>query len=226
MALRGSVVDTDVEGEKNTNYCSRLDNFPNIVTLLIRINYLLLAPWIIFSLPPLVLGQQSILIVAGVTLVGTAGMLVRNRTAISTASAALLLVIIWSKIADDLYRLPGPDSAVLLLQFILVIFLMEASTTVLTFDSSIKELRGKTDELSSVARMRVTKWERVQLLSLGKLTLASFGLSLGLLILGGLISVSVNQIAFSGVLALAAVVAIFVLITFRREPEEGGRSAQ
>ena len=152
--------------------------------------------------------------------------MVRNRTAISTASAALLLVIIWSKIADDLYRLPGPDSAVLLLQFILVIFLMEASTTVLTFDSSIKELRGKTDELSSVARMRVTKWERVQLLSLGKLTLASFGLSLGLLILGGLISVSVNQIAFSGVLALAAVVAIFVLITFRREPEEGGRSAQ
>jgi hypothetical protein len=163
---------------------------------------------------------------AGVTLVGTAGMLVRNRIAIFTASAALLLVIIWSKIADDLYRLPGPDSAVLLLQFMLVIFLMEASTTVLTFDSSIKELRGKTDELSSVARMRVTRWERVQLLSLGKLTLASFGLSLGLLILGGLISVSVNQIAFSGVLALAAVVAIFVLITFRREPEEDGRSAQ
>ena len=152
--------------------------------------------------------------------------MVRNRTAVFTASAALLLVIIWSKIADDLYRLPGPDSAVLLLQFMLVIFLMDASTTVLTFDSSIKELRGKTDELSTVARMRVTKWERVQLLSLGKLTLASFGLSLGLLILGGLISVSVNQIAFSGVLALAAVVAIFVLITFRREPEEGGRSAQ
>ncbi len=135
-----------------------------------------------------------------------------------------MLVIIWSKIADDIYRLPGPDSAVLLLQFMLVIFLMEASTTVLTFDSMVRQLRGKTDDLSSVARMRVTKWERVQLLSLGKLTLASFGLSLGLLILGGLVSVSVDQIAFSGVLALAAVVAIFVLITFRREPEERRRS--
>ncbi len=135
-----------------------------------------------------------------------------------------MLVIIWSKIADDIYRLPGPDSAILLLQFMLVIFLMETSTTVLTFDSSIRQLSGKTDDLSSVARMRVTKWERVQLLSLGKLTLASFGLSLGLLILGSLVSVSVNQIAFSGILVLAAVVAIFILLTFRREPEEPRRS--
>jgi hypothetical protein len=161
---------------------------------------------------------------AGVTLLGLAGMLLGNRTAIFAASGSLLLVIIWSKIADDIYRLPGPDSAVLLLQFMLVIFLMEASTTVLTFDSSIRQLSGKTDDLSSVVRMRVTKWERVQLLSLGKLTLASFGLSLGLLILGSLVSVSVNQIAFSGILVLAAVVAIFILLTFRREPEEPRRS--
>jgi len=151
-------------------------------------------------------------------------MLLGNRTAIFAASGSLLLVIIWSKIADDIYRLPGPDSAIILLQFMLVIFLMETSTTVLTFDSSIRQLSGKTDDLSSVARMRVTKWERVQLLSLGKLTLASFGLSLGLLILGSLVSVSVNQIAFSGILVLAAVVAIFILLTFRREPEERRRS--
>jgi multisubunit Na+/H+ antiporter MnhB subunit len=31
--------------------------------------------------------------------------------------------------------------------------------------------------------------------------------------------VSVNQIAFSGILVLAAVIAIFVLVTYRREPE-------
>jgi hypothetical protein len=105
----------------------------------------------------------------------------------------------------------------------LVIFLMEASTTVLTFDSNIKQLEGKTDNLSSLARMQVMKWERVQLFSLGRLTLASFGLSLGLLILGSLVSVSVNQIAFSGILALAAVVAVFVLLTYRREPEQRKR---
>jgi hypothetical protein len=72
----------------------------------------------------------------------------------------------------------------------------------------------------------VINWERVQLLSLGKLTLASFGLSLLLLILGSLLSVSTNQIAFSGILVLAAFVSIFILLTYRREPEQPRRSVE
>lgn len=134
-------------------------------------------------------------------------------------------MIVWGKVGGDIYGLPGPDSALLLLQFMLVIFLMEASTAVLTSDSAIKQLEGRKDDLSSLARMQVMSWERVQLLSLGKLVLASFGLSLGLLILGGFVSVSINQTAFSGVLVLAAVVAIFILLTYRREPEKPRRSA-
>ena len=151
-------------------------------------------------------------------------MLLTNRTASLVASGNLLLLIVWGKIAGDIYGLPGPDSALLLFQFMLVIFLMEASTTALIFDFTIKQLHGRNDDLSALARMRVMKWERVQLLSLGKLTLGAFGLSLGLLILGSLVSVSVNQIAFSGVLVLAAVIAIFILLTYRREPEERRRS--
>jgi len=151
-------------------------------------------------------------------------MLLTNRTAILAASGGLLLLIVWGKIAGDIYELPGPDSALLLLQFMLVVFLMEASTTTLTFDYTIKQLEGKDDDISAQARMRLTKWERVQLLNLGKLTIASFGLTLGLLILGSLVSVSVNQIAFSGILVLAALVAIFILLTYRREPEERRRS--
>jgi len=156
---------------------------------------------------------------------GLVGMLLGNRTAIFVASGSLLLLIVWGKVAGDIYGLPGPDSALLLLQFMLVIFLMEASTTVLTFDSTIKQVDGKNDDLSSLARFQAMKWERAQLLSLGRLTLASFGLSLWLLILGSLVSVSVNQIAFSGILVLASVVAIFVLLTYRREPEEPQRSS-
>jgi hypothetical protein len=147
-------------------------------------------------------------------------MLLTNRTAILAASGSLLLLIVWGKVASDIYGLPGPDSALLLLQFMLVIFLMEASATALIFDSTIKQLEGKNDDLSTLARMRMMKWEQVQLLSLGKLALGAFGLSLGLLILGSLVSVSVNQIAFSGVLVVAAVIAIFILLTYRREPEE------
>ncbi len=153
-------------------------------------------------------------------------MLLRNKTAVLAASGSLLVLIVWGKVTADLYGLPGPDSAVLLLQFMLVIFLMEASTTALTVDSAIKPLEGKNDALSESARMRAMRWERVQLFNLGKLTVASFVLSLGLLILGSLVSISFNQIAFSGVLVLAAVVAIFVLLTYRREPEERRRSVE
>jgi len=153
-------------------------------------------------------------------------MLLRNKTAVLAASGSLLLLIVWGKVAGDLYGLPGPDSAVLLLQFMLVIFLMEASTTALTLDSAIRPLEGKNDDLSESARMRAMRWERVELFNLGKLTAASFVLSLGVLILGSLVSISFNQIAFSGVLVLAAVVAIFVLLTYKREPEEPRRSVE
>ncbi|HXL50397.1 MAG TPA: hypothetical protein VN949_01135 [Candidatus Limnocylindrales bacterium] len=193
---------------------------------MLRINYVFLAPWIVLSLPPSALGQQSILVTAAVAIVGLAGMSLGNRAAIYAASGSLLLLIVWGKVAGDLYGFPGPDSAVLLLQFMLVIFLMEASITVLTLDSAIKPLEGKNDDLSESARMRAMRWERVQFFNLGKLTAASFVLSLGLLILGSLVSVSFNEIAFSGVLVLAAVVAIFVLLTYRREPEERRRSVE
>jgi len=191
----------------------------------LRINYVFLALWITLNLPPSALGQQSILVMAVIAIAGSVGMLVGNRTAILAASGGLLLLIVWGKIAADIYGLPEPDSALLLFQFMLVIFLMEASTTTLIFHSSIKQLKGKNDDLSSLARVRLMEWARVQLFSLAKLTIAAFGLSLGLLILGSIVSVSVNQIAFSGVLALAAVVAIFILLTYRREPELRRRTA-
>lgn len=191
---------------------------------LLKINYILIAPWIVLSLPTTALFQQSILIMAVVVIVGTAGILLGNRNAIMAASVSLLVLIMWGKIADDLYNLPAPDSALLLSEFMLVIFLMEASTTTLTFDNTMKQLEGKDDELSAVARTRVVEWVQTQLFNMGKLMLAAFGLSLGLLVLGSLLSVSVNQIAFSGALVLAAVVAIFILLTFRREPSERKKS--
>lgn len=190
-----------------------------IVMRLLKINYVLLAPWIILSLPPIALSQQSVLVVVIVTIVGLLGMVLGNKTAILLASVSLLLLIVWGKIASDINKLPQPDSALLLLQFMLVIFLMEASATALTFSSTMKKLEGKKDDISAESRMRAIEWGRVQLFSLGKLTVAAFGLSLGLLIMGSIVSVSFNQLAFRGILVLAAVIAIFILLTYRREPE-------
>lgn len=224
MAERRPADRIDVEGEKHTSFGRRVDFVPSIVTPLLKVNYVFLAAWIVLSLPPIALAQQSVLVLAAVAIIGFVGMLTGSRTAIFIASGTLLLLVVWGKVATDIYSLPGPDSALFLLQFMLVIFLMQASTVVLISDSIFKQLKGKNDELSSIAWVRVMNWKQVQLSSLGKLMLASFGLSLGLLILGSLVSVSVNQIGFSGVLVVAAVVAIFVLLTYRREPEERKRS--
>ena len=127
---------------------------------------------------------------------------------------------IWGKIASDVFGLEGTDTALLLLRFMVVIFLMEASTTAVTLDAAYRQLNSDSDEISMEIRTRVTEWARVQLLSLGRLTLAAFGLSLGLLVIGGIVSVSVNQLAFSGILVIVAVIALVVLLTYRREPED------
>jgi hypothetical protein len=189
----------------------------------LKINHVLLVPWIVLSLPSAALFQLQLFIIPVLAIAGLAGMLTGNPTVASSASSSLLALIIWGKIAGDLYGLAGLDSALLLLQFMLVILLMEASKTVLTLDNTYRRLQGGNDDLSVRARVRATEWARAQLLSLGKLITAAFGLSLGLLVVGDLVSVSVNQLAFSAILVLAAVMALLILLTYRREPEESGR---
>jgi hypothetical protein len=193
---------------------------PSIVIPLMKVNHVFLVPWIILGLPPGVLFQQQILIVAILIFLGLGGMLTRNRAAASFASACLLGLIVWGKIAGDLYRLPSLDSGLLLLEFMIVIFLMEASNTAILFDRTFRRLRAKNDDISAEHREGLTIWAGGQFLNLGKLIAAASSLSLGLLVVGDLVSVSFNQIAFSGILVLAAVVALLVLLTYGREPEE------
>ena len=188
-----------------------------------KLNHILLVPSILLTLPPAALFQQPILILAILTVVGLTGMLLRKTVLATIASASLLGLIVWGKIASDLFSLPGPDSALLLVEFMLVIFLMEASNVVLTLDSTGRQLEGKTDEFSETARTRLLEWARIQFARLGRLTIASSALALLLLVLGGVVSVPAGYIAFSGTLVLAAVAAIVILLTYRREPEERRR---
>ncbi len=146
-------------------------------------------------------------------------MLTRNRTAAILTSASLLGLVIWGKVASDLYRLPGIDSALLLLEFMLVVFLMEASNTTISFDHIYRQLQSKNDNVSTEYRGGLIIWARDQFLNLGRLIAAAFGLSLGLLVVGDLVSISVNHVAFSGILVLVAVAVLLVLLTHGREPE-------
>ncbi len=153
-----------------------------------------------------------------ITPAGLVGMLLRKRRIVSLASMGLLLLLIWGKVAGDLFGIGAPDTAVFLVQFMAILFFWEASSIALIFDSAFKELGPKLDDISVAIRIRVSDWARLQLVALAQLSLAAIGLSLGLLVLGSTVSVSINQLGFTAILVLAYVVAILFLLTNRREP--------
>jgi hypothetical protein len=185
----------------------------------VRLHYLFLAPWIVLAVPSQVFLGFGILIVLIVVVAGLSGMFAGKQMLAILASGALLVLLVAGKIGTDLSRTPNPDTAVLLLQLVAVIFFMEASRVVLTFDSETRELAERTDEMSQAINGRLGTWLGGQLRRQARLMFGAFGLSLVLLVLGGFTSVSINQLAFSAVLVVLVVGALLFLITQRREPE-------
>ncbi len=185
---------------------------------LLRANYLLVAPWIVLSIPSAALLGQPVVFTVVIAALGLLGIMWRSRRTVIFASSCLLLLLVWEKAAGDLFALGAPDTAVFILQFMGVLFFMEASLVTLTFDSTNRILASKKDEISTALQARALEWAQVQLVQLGKLTLAAIGLSLGLLVLGSLVSVSFNQLGFTAFLVLVSVVVVLFLLTNRREP--------
>jgi len=185
----------------------------------VRFHYLVLVPWIVLAIPSQVLLGLGILLVLVIMSVGLYGMLTKKQMSVTLASVALLLVLLAGKVGSDLARAPAPDTAVLLVQFVSVIFFMEASRVVLSFDRESSELDGRTDEGARAVIERSEKWVRGQLVGQARLSIGALGLSLVLLVLGGFTSVSINHLAFSAILVLVVVGALLFLITQRREPE-------
>ncbi len=185
---------------------------------LLRANYLLVAPWIVLSIPPAALLEQPVIVTIAIAALGLLGMIGKSRRTVILASSSLILLLVWEKAAGDLFGLGAPDTALFILQFMGVLFFMEASLVTLTFDSTSRVLASKMDEVSRVLRVRAIEWAQVQLVELGKLTLAAIGLSLGLLVLGSVLSVSFNQLGFTAFLVLVSVVVVLFLLTNRREP--------
>jgi hypothetical protein len=185
----------------------------------VRLHYLLLAPWIVLSVPVGVFFGLGILIVLVIVVFGSVGMFAKKRGLVRSASLALLVLIVAGKVGTDLVRAAAPDTLVLLVQFVAVIFFMEASRVVLSFDREIGELGEKMDEVSQAVRKRLDIWMMGQLARQGRLIVGALGLSLLLLVLGGFTSVSVNVPVLSALLVIIVVVVLLFLITQRREPE-------
>ncbi len=190
---------------------------------IIRINYAFLVPFVIFTLPEAALFQEEAIIALILILLGSAGTFTGNKFATFFASTSLLGIIVWGKVASDLYHLPGLDSALLLLEFMLVILLMELSNTAISFHKTYAQIQDRNDEISAEYRRGLIEWARIKFSNLATLIGLAFVLSLGLLVVGDLVSISVNQIAFSGILVMIAVVALLILLIHGREPEEKRR---
>jgi hypothetical protein len=180
---------------------------------------LILAPWIVLGVPSQVFLGLGLPIILVIVAVGLSGMLAGKQALTPLTSVLLLALLVAGKVGTDLTRAPAPDTAVLLLEFVAVIFFMEASRVVLSFDQESSELAGRTDDMSQAARERLGKWVTGQLSRQARLVTGALGLSLVLLVLGGFTSVSINQLSFSAVLVLLVVGALLFLITQKREPE-------
>ncbi len=183
-----------------------------------RLNYLFTAPWITFSIPFEILPGQNLALSLTVVLIGTLGMTLGRKSIVTLASSILLTLLVFGKIASDVLKTSAPDTAVLLIQFITIIFLMEASKVIITFDRTYRDLSGRQDEVSGIVRERIISWTRGQLLRQTRLALATLGLSLGLILVGGFTSISVNQLFFSATLIIVTVAVLLFLLTHRREP--------
>lgn len=188
------------------------------------VNYLFTAPWITFSNPLQILPGQSLALTATVALIGTGGLALRKKSLVTLASGILLTLLVLARIGSDILKSPPPDTAVLLMQFIAIIFLMEASKVIIAFNRTYRELAPRRDEISRLIGERITSWTSGQLLRQTRLAVATLGLSLGLIVVGGLTSISVNQLYFSATLIIVSVAVLLFLLTHRREPGADGVS--
>ena len=186
---------------------------------MVRLHYFLLAPWIVLTQPSEVfLGSGGLLTLIVIT-VGVSGNLARVRSGSTVASISLVVLLILGKARTDILRLPAPDTAIFLLQFVLIIFFMEASSVILSFGKAASQLSGRSGDMSQVMRQELEVWVRGQLGRQATLIVGALALSLLLIVLGGLTSVSITQILFSGSLVLVVIGILLLLITQRRESE-------
>lgn len=185
----------------------------------IRLNYLFLVPLTIFpNIVEVFPGQNSILSVA-IIAIGIVGTNLVQKRLVTTASISLLALLILGKISSDLLKSPAPDTAVFLLDFTAIILFMEASKVVLAYDKTSRAIAQEDDELSPQLQERLGSWLKGQLVSETRLGSAAVALSLGLILVGGFSSVSINQLFFSGSLVLISLALLLFLVTYRREPE-------
>ena len=187
----------------------------------LRLQHFPLSAMVLLTIPSAALAGLNLPLAGLVGLTGLVGMLYWKKTPIIISSAALFALLVWGKVATKIIQSSSPDTALLLVEFTLVLVSLEASQTALTFQGDYKPVKDREDELSEALRSRLQGWLRNQLTGQLRLALVALGLSIGLLPLAGFTSLPSDQLAISASLALLAVVVLLFLVTHKREPEGG-----
>lgn len=219
MAGGSSALDSPSRGKTSTSTAASLDLRLRSSRAVVRFHYFFLAPAIVFSIPSKVTLGFSPLIVPVIVAIGLAGIFARKRFLTTLASLTLLASLFVAKIGSDLVHVSGPDTAVLLLEFVAVIFFMKASEAVIFYDIEATHLEGADDPVSEMLRQRLYGWLKSQLGAQFRLSVAAFLISLALLVVGGFANVSVGQLPLSSIFVLVVVAALLFLITQKREPD-------
>jgi len=219
MVGRGPVVEKAKGGTANTTANENLGSAVRIEVGAVKFHFLFIAPLVLFSIPSIGLLGLNIPLLILITVSGMAGNLLTRKRFATLTSIALLCLLVWGRVADDLFNVKPPDTAIFLVEFGMVLFLMEANQVLLTFETLHRAHRGKSDDLSSALEDRLWIWLRSQFSRQGKIAFGSLGISLALLPLAGFTSISTEQLPLTGALLLIAVIALLFLVTYRREPE-------
>ena len=154
-----------------------------------------------------------------VAIVGLVGALRKKSRLVVAASLSLLCLLILGKVTIDLLQLQPIDTGLLLLQFVAILFLMEMSLITVQYERDLARLGESADEMSRTVRSHLARWLRSELRADTRLGITSYVLSLGLLVIGGLVSFPIGHLAILAILVLFSVVALLFLLTYRREPE-------
>ena len=130
------------------------------------------------------------------------------------------MLLVWGKASESILKTGAEDTAVLLVEFTMILFLMEASSTVLTFNRAFESLRDKDDEISRRQKGWLVSWLKSLLSRQGKVSLVATVLSIALLPLAGFTSISNTQLVVTATILFLAVVVLLFLLIYRREPGE------
>jgi hypothetical protein len=218
VACRCLLIQNLEGGEAAT--AARIGTVLEFATVLVRLQHVFLAPLVLLAIPPAALLQQPALFVLVVALVGLAGTVSGRRYLATCGSLGLLILLVWGKASESILKTGGEDTAVLLIEFTMILFFMEASSTVLIFNKAFEGLREKDDEISQRQKGWLVSWLKGLLSRQGKVSLAAAALSIALLPLAGFTSISNSQLVVTATILFLAVMVLFFLLIYRREPGE------